>query len=443
MKRALLYYLILTALFAGCTKKTDLVFEKPVDERLREALDAYKNSLMQAPGWKLFVYPQGLASQDIEVGGLTYYISFPDSNRARMVSDFTVDMAGTPGEGGFRLRATQRPSLVFDTYSYIHVAADPDETVSSSPAEAGGYGWGTDFDFSFTELAPKDTFTLKGNFNKSDALLIRATQEEMDDAFGGRLAEIVSATSDYSTSNPFLYFPASDNSSIGVSFNLFLYRVNFTFVTGGQLNSFSAPFSHTVEGIRFKNPVSVGGYTFQEAYWDDAQEIYYLNVGGTRVNIVNGDDPVFPFHIVLGKAVTSITVPTTPLPGQSAAFTAVYDEIKDNLKNGGFNLDLDDINFIFDAETGIMALQAIVFQDGTGFIVQYVYAYTINSSNEARFTRTGTNGNGVLVEPDMEPLLDYLENDDFVLDYYTGATPVLAEFRSQDRPSFFFTGNIQ
>ncbi len=57
-----------------------------------------------------------------------------------------------PGkESGYRLKATQRPSLIFDTYSYIHAAADPDPNVSFSPTNSGGYGWGTDFDFSFTE----------------------------------------------------------------------------------------------------------------------------------------------------------------------------------------------------------------------------------------------------------------------------------------------------
>ena len=56
--------------FAGCQKKTDEIFDKSPDDRLTEALDAYQQALVGAPnGWKLVVYPKGLESQDIEVGG--------------------------------------------------------------------------------------------------------------------------------------------------------------------------------------------------------------------------------------------------------------------------------------------------------------------------------------------------------------------------------------
>src|SRR5690606_1177578 len=178
-------------------------------------------------GWKLFVYPEGRVSVGVDVGGLTYYLDFPDSNRVRMVSDCNVLMTADPNESGFRIRAIQRPSRVFDTYSYIDVAADPDETVSFSPLQAGGFGWGTDFDFSFTTAEPSDTMVLKGNFNQSDALLIRATAEEMNQAYSGRLAEILQHTESFAASPGFLYFPGTDQAPVGVSLNLYLYRIHF------------------------------------------------------------------------------------------------------------------------------------------------------------------------------------------------------------------------
>ncbi|HZF64227.1 MAG TPA: DUF4302 domain-containing protein, partial [Chitinophagaceae bacterium] len=187
MKKILSIILGASVFFAGCKKETKDLFDKPVDQRLSETLTNYQNALVQAPGWKLFVYPKGLEGQAIQVGGLTYYVKFTDNNRVTMVSDFTFPMALTPKESGYRLRAAQRPSLIFDTYSYIHGAADPDPDVSFSPTSQGGYGWGTDFDFSFTEVTPKDTIKLQGNYNGSDAVLIKATQAEMTAAFGGEL----------------------------------------------------------------------------------------------------------------------------------------------------------------------------------------------------------------------------------------------------------------
>jgi hypothetical protein len=441
-KNLLIYVLFALALTTGCTKKADLLFPESADVRLGKAVQAYHSALMQAPGWKLFVYPQKLEAQGIEVGGLTYYVSFTDSNRVQMVSDFTVDMAATPKESGYRIKANQRPSLIFDTYSYIHVAADPDPEVSFSPTGEGGYGWGTDFDFSFTTAEPGDTLFLKGNFNSSDALLIPATQEEMAAAFSGRVADIVQATSDISSNNPFLFFPGTDNSKIGVSFNLFLYRINFTYLDNGSLVTITAPFSHTTYGIHLKNPVTIGGYTFQDLYYDDATGRYYIDANG-KVFITNSNLPLFPFHNVIGKSITTITVPTTPLPGQSAEFADVYAQIKDNLINSPYTLELSDMDFIFDDESKLMALQVNVMQNGINFIAQYVFSYSINESNIATFRLIDENGNASLVENEMSPLLNYLVSDVFKLDYYTAVSPVLGQFTSQDHPGFFFTGNLQ
>jgi Domain of unknown function (DUF4302) len=443
MKKLTIYILALVTLLPGCNKKTDDLFPETVDERLQKAINSYQAELTEPAGWKLFVYPEGLASQGIEVGGLTYYLQFPDSNRVNMVSDFTIDMASTPDESGYSLKAMQRISLVFDTYSYIHVAADPDETVSFSPTGAGGYGWGTDFDFAFTDAAPGDTIKLEGNFNNSDAFLIRATQEEMDQAFSGRLAEIMQATNDFSSSNAFLYFPGTDNSTIGVAFNLFLYRINFTYISNGQLLTITAPFSHTTYGVHFKSPVTVGGYTFQDAFWDDALELYYIETSNGRVNLTNSDTPLFPLATVLGRSITTISIPTTPLPGQSPLFATVYTQIKDNLFNSPYTLELADMDFIFDDESKTMGLIVYVVQSGITYVLQYVYSYTLSDAGIATFVRIGMNGNASLVENEMMPFLDYIDNDTFEMDYYTGSTPLLGQFISQDNPSFFFTGNLQ
>jgi hypothetical protein len=256
------------------------------------------------------------------------------------------------------------------------------------------------------------------------------------------LANIVQATSDISSNNPFLYFPGTDNSKIGVSFNLFLYRINFTYLDNGSLITINAPFSHTTYGLHLKDPVTVGGYTFQDLYYDQATDRYYIDVNG-KVFITNSSMPLFPFYSVIGKYITTITVPTTPLPGQSAEFADVYAQIKDNLINSPYGLELSDMDFIFDDQSRLMAMQVHVLQDGIDFIAQYVFSYTINESNIATFTLIDENGNASLVENEMSPLLNYLVADVFKLDYYTAVSPVLGQFTSQDHPGFSFTGNLQ
>jgi hypothetical protein len=434
-------------LIAGCEKKSDELFDKPADQRVQESLDAYQAALLAAPGWKLFVYPQGLKGQDIEVGGLTYYVKFAANNRVTMVSDFVFPMAVTPKESGYRLKALQRPSLIFDTYSYIHAAADPDPDVSFSPTGEGGYGWGTDFDFSFTKAKPAgDTIVLEGNFNQSEALLIRATQAEMTAAFSGqRLGFIMGVTDAYSRNNPFLFFPGPGSAKIGVSFNLFLYRINFSFISGGQLTTVSAPFSHTTYGLHFKDPITMGGITFQDLFWDDTLKVYYIQSGSARINITNSSTPLFPFHQALGRTISSISVPITPLAGQSALYTTTYQTVKTNLKTGGYNLDLGTMDFIFDAQSKMMALNINVQQNGVPFVIQYVFEYTMSNANIATFTLVGANGNGQNEDifTSVLPLLNYIAVDSFKLDYFNSPGGLLGQFTSLDNPGFFFTGNLQ
>ena len=287
--------MILSIVVGGCKKDTDEILDKPADERLSDALTNYQTVLAQAPGWKLFVYPSGLQSQDVEVGGLTYYVRFSDANRATMVSDFTVDMATVPKESGYRLKAVQRPSLIFDTYSYIHVAADPDPDVSSSPTPQPGFGWGTDFDFSFTETEVTDTIRLKGNFNNSDAFLIKVTKEEIDAAFSGAMANILNITSTYASTTPFIVLPGTGNEKINVAFDLSLYIISFSYIDGsGNIITINAPFSHTINGLHLKSPVSVGGFTFQDIYWDATNLYYYILQGSTKVPLTTPASPASP-----------------------------------------------------------------------------------------------------------------------------------------------------
>lgn len=446
MKHLIIYIAVFSILFAGCKKEVKNVFDKTPDERITEVLNNFQGALVQDPGWKLFVYPQGLRNQDVEVGGLTYYMKFTNANRVSMLSDFRIDMAATPKESGYTLKAIQRPSLVFDTYSYIHVAADPDPDVSSSPAPEAGFGWGTDFDFAFSETTAGDTIKLKGNYNNSEALLIKATAEEMNAVFGGRLAEIMNATADYNTNNPLLYFNGTDNAKISISFNLYLYIIKFTFAgAGGELVSISAPFSHTAYGLHFKNPITAGGYTFQDMYWDDALQIYYIQAGVQRVDIANSSVPIFPMYKVLGKSITTINVPTDPLPGQSVLYASVYNTVKNNLLNSPYVLNLEAMRFIFDDASKTMALVASVFQpsSNTRFPAQYVYSYTLDNSGVAKFTRINNNSIAGQLNGYFTPLLNYLANDRFLMDYYTGSLPVLGQFTSLDTPAFYFTGELQ
>ncbi|MEO6722556.1 MAG: DUF4302 domain-containing protein [Ferruginibacter sp.] len=445
MIKNILILITCTLFFASCDKKTDEIFDKTVDERLTEALTNYQNYLTAAPGWKLFVYPKGLESQDITVGGLTYYLKFTNTNRVTMVSDFSTDIASVPKESGYRLKALQRPSLIFDTYSYMHIPADPDPNVSFSPTGKGGDGFGTDFNFSFTEAAPKDTIHLQGNFNKSSAVLIKATQAEMDAAFSnGRLGDIIGITQLYQVANPFLYFPASPTLNAGIGFDFNKMLITFSYLDAGALVNTTIGSSFTTYGIHLQNPTTIGNATFQDIFWDDAKHVYYIMSGGTRVEFANSAAPIVTLPLTdIGNQYTTITVPPgANLPNESPLFITKYNAARVAILNGPYALRLDDMDFVFNAATKTMSVNAYVYQGNNGFLAQYNYTYTIDGAGVFKFTKATQNGNAALIATDMNNILGYIGNDHFKLDGISTSVGFLGLFSSQENPAFFFSGNL-
>ena len=443
---------LLSVLFIGCTKKTDEIFDRSVDERLTDALTALQTKLTTGAGWKLFVYPKGLeGDQDIKVGGLTYYVKFTNANRVTMVSDFAPNkvpaLAAAPKESGYRLKALQRPSLIFDTYSYMHIAADPDPNVSISPTGSGGYGYGTDFSFAFTDITPKDTMRLEGNFNNSEAVLVKATQAEMDAAFNNsRLRDIINFTSAYQTASPFLYFPAGSNLNVGIGFDFTHLMMTFSYVEAGNLVSKKIPSSYTTYGIHLGSPTSIGSYTFQDIYWDDAKKIYYIMSGATRVEFQNSATPVvtLPLTNIIGAGqYTTISVPPgAALPNMSPLFITRYNAAVGGMLSGPYGLKTDDMDFVFNAAMKTMQVNVYVFQGTAGYLAQYNYTYTVDGAGLYKFTKTTQNGNAGLVVGNMNNILSLIESDQFQITGYSTTYGFLGQLTSKQTPTFFFSGYL-
>lgn len=441
------YILAFTTVFASCTKKTEDIFDKSADQRLSEVLTKHKNNLVNAPGWKFFVYPKGLESQDIFVGGFTYYVKFTANNRVSMVSDFLTSLAATPKESGYRVVAFQRPSLVFDTYTYMHIPADPDPNVSFSPMGTGGYGFGTDFNFSFKDVTPKDTMYLQGNFNKSEAVLIKATQAEMDAAFvNGRLSHIMNSSFPYPFNNPFLYLPAGSNLNVGVGFDFNNTLITFTYISGGAFINTTFPFSFTTYGIHLGKPITIGNYTFQDLYWDDVKKLYYIQSGPIRVEFANSSTPliVLPLTNIIGKDNTTITIPPgAGLPNQSPLFMTRYNAARTgiaNLLTGSIALTLDDIDFVFNAAAKTMNVNVYIIQQGQFYLAQYNYIYTVDGAGNFKFTRTSQNGNATFINTPMNNILSFIDADQFKIDGIASSFGFLGTMKSQQTPTFYFTG---
>jgi len=286
MKKTFIYLVAAIIGFAGCNKKEDTVFDKSVDERLNETLATYQKALTGAPyGWKGFIYPAGLKG-----GVVAFYFKFNESNRVEMFSDFDDASAVTPMTASYRLKALQQPALLFDTYSYVHVLADPDAAVNG-----GGYGAGLGSDFEFAiDTIKGDTVKLTGRFNKSKAFLVKATQPEMQSYYDKQYANRpFTNISKYLT-----YFKrlVVGGSQYEIQVNQTTRTITFTWVDdNGVVHTATTGYYYTTDGIAL-SPALIDGAntisTLNNISWNGTTTTMSFTVNGTASAIVGSGQPI-------------------------------------------------------------------------------------------------------------------------------------------------------
>ncbi len=245
MKKFLVIILLSVVTFSSCQKDDEPLFNKSADERLNEALAAYQSHLTSATdGWKGFIYPKS--------GGVySFYFKFNEANRVNMLSSFDSASAVTLKESSYRLKALQQPSLLFDTYSYLHVLADPNPQVNGGTGNAGLL---SDFEFYF-DSSSVDTINLIGRFNGSKATLIKATPEEAAGFINGQLA------TGFLLNKILTYYKRLTTSSGSVDFHTdpSARTISITDATGNLLDTLmTTRYYMTFGGIGFIKTISAG-----------------------------------------------------------------------------------------------------------------------------------------------------------------------------------------
>lgn len=273
-------------IFSACKKNEDHVFTETPDERLNKALQNYQSQLSgSASGWNAVVYPKG-------GGAYFFYLKFNDANRVQMVSDFDSASAVTLKESSYRLKALQQPSLVFDTYSYIHVLADPDAS-----ANGGVYGQGllSDFEFYFNDSTSADTLKLTGRVNGSKMILTKATA---DQATGYTSGQFNIDLFKESLANILQYFKrlVIGSTSYDLNINPVTKVVIFTWTDGqGTIQTLTTTFYYTLNGIAFEKPLVDGGTVVSgltDPVWSSSSSTLSVNAGGSSATVTGAARPL-------------------------------------------------------------------------------------------------------------------------------------------------------
>jgi len=276
--------------FSSCKKDDAPAFEQSADERLNESLTSYQNKLVTADnGWKAFIYPKG-------GGTFFFYFKFTAQNRVKMYSTFDSLSAVTPRESSYRLKALQQPSLIFDTYSYVHALADPNENIIVNAKINGGpvgVGLQSDFEFYF-DSTYTDSITLIGRFNGTRAVLIRATKQEADSYDNKDLGK------GFLLQNLTKYLNYFKRVTIGgvnyeINVNQDERTITFSWLEGGNLRTFTTAFYYSGTGVSLVNSLVNGAQTitgFSNLTWDPATTTLGFTVNGASTTVVGSGQPL-------------------------------------------------------------------------------------------------------------------------------------------------------
>lgn len=270
MKRILYLLMIVSGILAqSCTSDEDDVFDQSPAERMSAALTEYKAVLTGAPnGWVMEYYPE----QDRSLGGYTYLCSFNSSGEVTFASEIVTDNygAGETANSLYKLIADAGPVLSFDTHNEIfHYFAEP------SGSDVDGYGG--DYEFVFTEVSA-DSVIMKGK-KYGNRIVMTPLAEGTD--WSEYIQKIV----------------AVDEQVVFGTFKLFVNdqevavaeKRDRTFILEyteeEQVKSEMISFIYTGTGLKFYDPLELGGVTMSRFEWNNDQSTFLCTDNGVNARI--------------------------------------------------------------------------------------------------------------------------------------------------------------
>lgn len=271
---------LFTLVISSCKKDDDHLFDQSPDERLNTKLAEYQQALLSAPdGWKA-VYTPNAGSP------FNFYFRFNAENRVFMYSDFDTSTAKHLKESSYRLKALQQPSLIFDTYSYLHLLSDPDGAVNGGNDGQGLLG---DFEFAVDSVFA-DSITFTGRINSTKLTLHKASAQDVAAWQNGEWANALLFNNISLIEN---YFKTLTLGGVKyeVRLNASAKTVTLLWISGGTLKEHTTGYSYVAGGILLNEPLVNGSQTingFSDLSWNNNTMI--LNVkSGTLSGSIIGD----------------------------------------------------------------------------------------------------------------------------------------------------------
>jgi hypothetical protein len=450
MKKYLSYILLLQLSFWACKKaEVDPLFSETANTRTTTVIDGYKKQLTSAEyGWKGEYYTDGGDGV-----GYSFYLKFDAAGKVSMYSDIDGFYYFTNGydkafESTYQVKALQKPTLIFDSYSYLHELVNPDYN--------GGPGKYADLELEVATVSDSK-ITFVGVKNKTALTLTKVTKTEADLLTKGLLGTNVKSVNNVTT---FLVLTLPSGLKTDVILDLEKKQLGvLTFDKQGNPVITSASFVVTTTGLKLQNAISVGGSSFDEVLYDETLKSYYVMIGGKRYNITASLRPSLSFYDALGILFVGFDM-NPAIPTQTAEYKALYTKIRNNviaLSTAAPARVIGNIYLQYLPNDGVFELIVEYRRTNTdgsylfnGAAILY-YQPSLDAKGNLSFgkpVQTATYSGGQfsagasgIVVAGIKPLTDIIENNTFTWDFDT-VEPKAALLKSNGTPSISIKGTL-
>lgn len=465
MKKIITYFFFAVLLMSitSCNDDDKYLFGQGPDERLQAKLTEYQNLLCNEPcGWLVAVGTQATGTNS---GAYRMWMKFTQDNRVTMYSDQNATTAVTPQTSSYRLKAMQFPTLMFDTYNYLHVMADPSGKISGATSGSGLY---SDFDFDLKIGLNGDELIATGRYNGCPVILKKATpQDTVAITSGPALVNI--KTSVAANWEPIKYPTISVNGfivqmSIGTRLSTFSYKDS----SGIIQTKFIPTYAEFNKDVRLMNPFEYTNIKFDRIVWNGTK--YSVVVNGSSYEVYDNGAPFYPLEFGVGKTYSKLTVNKSVLntaAGSSMVdpFLTVYNTMYNSVAGLPRYIQYFTIGFGIDAQNNPQMTLTVSYTNtaGTVYLAYAYYKLNTEADGTVYFTNMiSTSGNMNTVGPRMATnLLSYFlyegtgnangttvpsSGNKFKIDWAPNMTPGLAAnlagFYVVSDPSNYVSGTL-
>jgi hypothetical protein len=432
--KQLLYIISAALLFTACKKDTVKVFEETPEERMSARINELNTALLGAEhGWKAFLTTSGR-------GGYGFYMDFDPSQSIVMVADLNDESATKTHSSTFRIKWIMNATLMFDTYNYISMLADP---VPSVYGGAAGSGLQSDIEFEY-QRTNGDTVVLRGFKYKNDLILVKATAEQknryLSSAFKANIDEIT--TFFVNKQNNYINVKGTAN-NIEFVLDKSAKVAKFQYLNeGGSVTQVTAKYGYEDQGIVFEDGFTVYGVTFVKGRIENG-EFVLIAADGSKYVLKQNALPILPMPLMFmyNGTYKELYIGSALPAGVTSGFNTAYNACVTKFAAMNPKRTLVDVRFVLTNST----TATVITRNNNGtstFIANAIFQYTYNNGI-ITLSNPVYDGNWAARTAQLIDIQNYFAaGGPFKVDYVQSSNPSVTGlgglYRVADNTSFFY-----